>query len=92
MENKENNVSKEVHYIHNAESSDVGKTFGILGMVLGGVSIIFLGLVFVPLGILFSVLAFWKKKYLFGSIGLLLSFIGIMTSPTIWAVFVAFLQ
>ena len=49
-------------------------TFGLLGIFTYGV-------IFVPLGFLFSVLAFFWGQALWGVIGLLLTIVGLVTSP-----------
>lgn len=60
------------------------KTFGILGLVFGLISVFILSVLFVPLSIVFSVLGLLKRdptNIILGASGLVLSLIGLMTSP-----------
>ena len=60
------------------------KTFGILGLVFGLISVFIMSVLFVPLIILFSVLGLLKRDLttiILGGSGLVLSLIGLMTSP-----------
>lgn len=86
--NSEHNNPQEVHQVHHfhqaPEKNDAGKTFGILSMVFGGISIIFLALLTSPLSFIFGILALWKQKYLFGGIGIILGILGLLTSPMFW--------
>ena len=63
---------------------DPSKILGIFAVLFGFLSIFMFSVLFVPLSVLFSVLAFLKKDIsnkILGGIGFILSFIGIMTSP-----------
>ena len=53
--------------------------FGIAGIFTWGV-------VFVPLGFIFSVLALLFGQVLWGMFGLLLALVGFATSPMLWAI------
>jgi hypothetical protein len=54
---------------------------GWLAVVFGFLGIFTFGFIFVPLGFLFSVLAFFRGQALGGFVGLLLAVMGLITSP-----------
>ena len=75
--------NKTTHIIIQTQSS---KTLGILGIVFGLISIFTFALLFVPLALFCSILALFKKdstSRMLGSFAILLSLIGIPTSPFI---------
>ena len=60
------------------------KTLGILGIIFGFLSIFVLAFLFVPLALLCSILAFFKKDLtnkMLASFGIIFSVIGVLTSP-----------
>ena len=60
------------------------KTLGILGIIFGFLSIFVLAFLFVPLALLCSVLALFKKDLtnkMLGSFGIIFSVMGLLTSP-----------
>ena len=56
---------------------------GILAIVFGLISIVFLAVIFVPLGTLFSLIALVHTEWITGFLGLVLSATGFFTSPII---------
>ncbi len=64
------------------------KTFSILGLVFGLLSVFIMTILFVPLSILFSAMGLLKRdtiNLILGASGLVLSLIGLMTSPILMA-------
>ena len=59
---------------------------GIFAIGFGIAGILTWGVVFVPLGFIFSVLALFFGQILFGIVGLILALIGFGTSPMLWAI------
>ena len=59
---------------------------GLFGVGFGIAGIISWGVVFVPLGFVFSVLALLFGRVAWGLGGLLLAMIGFATSPMLWAI------
>ncbi len=60
------------------------KTFSIFGIVFGLLSVFIMAILFVPLSIIFSLLGLLKRdttNIILGVTGLVLSLIGLMTSP-----------
>ena len=60
------------------------KTLGILGIIFGFLSIFVLAFLFVPLALLFSILALFKKDLtnkMLASFGIIFSVMGLLTSP-----------
>lgn len=67
-------------------------TMGILAIVFAILGIFFLGIIFVPLALLFSIIAFYqasKKRasWVIPIIAVILTVIAFWTSPTLWAIF-----
>lgn len=58
---------------------------GYLAVICGIMAIFFWGIVFVPMGLAFSVAALIAGQGLWGFSGLVLSVIGLLTSPTLLA-------
>ena len=54
---------------------------GLFAIAFGVLGIFFYGVIFVPLGFLCSILAFFRGQALWGFIGLLLTVMGLVTSP-----------
>ena len=54
---------------------------GLFAIAFGFLGIFTYGVIFVPLGFLFSILAFFWGQAFFGVIGLFLTIIGLVTSP-----------
>jgi len=65
----------------------VGSGAGIGSIIFGILGIFFLGIVFVPLSLIFGIVAVAKKQYALGIIGLICCAIAAITSPTLWAIF-----
>jgi hypothetical protein len=61
--------------------NDTSNAFGIASFIFGLISIFVLAPLFVPLSILFGVLAVLRKQLAWGVIGLICAFIGFLTSP-----------
>lgn len=49
---------------------------GISSLVFGILSIFTFGFIFVPLGLLFETIAIFKKDYIWGSLGIIVSIVG----------------
>lgn len=65
----------------------VGLIFGIISILLGIISIFIFG-VFAGAGaIITSFISFYKKRWILGTIGLIMGLIGIATSPSFWVLF-----
>lgn len=58
-----------------------GSGLGIASFVLGLISIFFLSIVFAPLALLLGTIALFKKQFVWGGIGIVCAFIGLITSP-----------
>lgn len=57
---------------------------GWFAVAFGFLGIFTYGVIFVPLGFLFSILAFFWGQALWGFVGLLLAVMGLITSPNLW--------
>jgi hypothetical protein len=64
-----------------SEKSEKNSLMGLFAIAFGLLGIFTYGVIFVPLGFLFSVLAFFWGQALWGVIGLLLTIMGLVTSP-----------
>ena len=64
-----------------SEKSEKNSLIGLFAITFGLLGIFTYGIIFVPLGFLFSVLAFFWGQILWGVIGLLLTIMGLVTSP-----------
>ena len=64
-----------------SEKSEKNSLMGLFAISFGLLGIFTYGVIFVPLGFLFSVLAFFWGQALWGVIGLLLTIMGLVTSP-----------
>lgn len=60
------------------------KTTGLLSFIFAILSIFTFGIIFVPIAIIFRIIGYLKKEYLYSTLGLLFSMVGIVTSPVIW--------
>ena len=69
---------------HNSKAPNKKEGAPLMGwfaVAFGFLGIFTFGFIFVPLGFLFSVLAFFWGQALFGFVGLFLSVMGLITSP-----------
>ncbi len=64
--------------------NDAGKLPWILSIVFGILGIFILGLVFAPLAFFLAIYSLYKKRILLGIIGVILSIIALVTSPSFW--------
>ncbi len=60
---------------------------GILSLVFSLISFFIFAIIFVPLGLIFGIIALFKKQVLLGIIGIVLALISAWLSPTFWAMF-----
>lgn len=67
--------------------SSAGNGVGVVSFIFGFISIFFMSLVFVPLAVLFGIIAVIKKQFAWGVLGLFCAFIGFLTSPVLLGVF-----
>jgi len=65
--------------VQQASSSAVG----ICALIFGIIGFFFLAIVFVPLSLLFSIIAIIKKQYAWGISAIIIAAIALMTSPTL---------
>jgi hypothetical protein len=65
----------------NSKKLEKTSLMGLFAIAFGFMGIFTYGIIFVPLGFLFSVLALFWGQALWGVIGLLLAIIGLVTSP-----------
>lgn len=79
--NPQNNPNTEGN--QNAENKPV---MGWFAVAFGFLGIFTIGVVFVPLGLLCSILALFFGQIVWGFIGLLLAVMGFITSPQLWVV------
>ncbi|CAA6603755.1 conserved hypothetical protein [Rhodospirillaceae bacterium LM-1] len=54
---------------------------GIASFIFGLISIFFLSMLFSPLSLLLGTIAVIKRQFVWGGIGIVCAFIGLMTSP-----------
>ena len=54
-----------------------------LAIIFGILGILSIGIIFVPLCLIFSISAIFVRRFVFGVIGLCLSLVGLITSPTL---------
>jgi hypothetical protein len=64
-----------------SEKSEKNSLMGLSAIIFGLLGIFTYGVIFVPLGFLFSVLAFFWGQSLWGVVGLFLTIVGLVTSP-----------
>ena len=64
-----------------SEKLEKNSLMGLFAITFGLLGIFTYGVIFVPLGFLFSVLSFFRGQALWGVIGLLLTIMGLVTSP-----------
>ncbi len=62
---------------------------GVFGIFFGLMGIFFWGLVFVPLGLLCTVLCFFNKQASLGLVSLVINLVAIVVSPSIWLLVLA---
>ena len=61
--------------------------FGLLGVIFGILGFFSIGLVFIPLGLLCTVISLVSKRgFLLGFIGLIMNIVAIAVSPSVWVV------
>ena len=62
---------------------------GILSIVFSIISFFFFAILFVPLGLIFGIIAIVKKQTGLGITGIILAIISACLSPTFWGMFAA---
>ena len=67
--------------------NDTNNSLGIASFIFGLISIFFLSPIFVPLALIFGVIAVIKKQLPWGYVGLICALIGFMTSPILLGIF-----
>jgi hypothetical protein len=67
--------------------NDTSNSLGIASFIFGLISIFFLSPVFVPIALIFGVIAVVKNQLAWGITGLICALIGFMTSPILLAIF-----
>ncbi len=82
-----NTQNNEIRQVVVPARDALGAVFGWLALIAGIGAIVLWGIVFVPLALLFAGLALWRKNWVWGSVGGVLGLIGIVLSPTLWALF-----
>lgn len=88
-DNQESSSSKETAKILDIISkNEAWKLPGILSIIFGILGIFILGLIFAPLALLLATYSLYKKRILLGIVGLILSVIALITSPTFWALLI----
>lgn len=65
-------------------TSSLGQTAGILWIVFGIAWVIMFAIVFLPLNLVMTLIAIWKKKYLLWIVSGILTVAILLTSPTLW--------
>ena len=65
----------------------IGSTAGILSVIFGLLGIYTLGFLFVPLAFIAALVALFKGQIVLGLLGMLLTIVAALTSPSLWAVF-----
>ena len=61
------------------------QNYGTLSIIFGFVGIFILSFIFSPLAFIFGILAITKHEYLAGTLGILSSILGVLTSPILMA-------
>jgi hypothetical protein len=61
-----------------------GTTFGIIGLICSIISIFFLAIVFMPIGLILGIVATVKKSYGLGIAAILVAIIALFLSPTLY--------
>ena len=62
---------------------------GVFGIFFGLMGIFYFGLLFVPLGLLCTVLCFFNKQASLGLVSLAVNLVAIVVSPSIWLLVLA---
>lgn len=78
---------KTEHVMKIVVQNNMSNTLGIASFIFGLISIFFLAPVFVPLALLFGIIAIIKKQLAWGIIGIICSIIGFVTSPILLGIF-----
>lgn len=65
----------------------IGSAAGILSVIFGILGIYTLGFLFVPLAFIAALVALFKGQIGLGLLGMVLTIIAALTSPSLWAVF-----
>ena len=84
-DNSGNNGQQTVVVVQNAPSP----VMGILSIVFSIISFFFFAILFVPLGLIFGIIAIVKKQTGLGITGIILAIISACLSPTFWGMFAA---
>lgn len=64
-----------------------GSGAGIAAIVFGILGIFFIGILFVPLSLIFSIIALFKRQIGLGILGLICCIVAALSSPSLWAIF-----
>lgn len=80
MENNNESVEKIIVQVSDSRSNAVG----ICALVFSILSVFFLAIIFLPLAIIFSIVALLKKQYAWAISSLIICCIALYTSPTLW--------
>ena len=76
------------HSTHNIIiQNNTSNAFGITSFILGLISIFIFAPVFVPLSLIFGIIAILRKQLMFGVMGVVCSIIGFITSPVLLGLF-----
>ncbi len=73
--------STQKNYPENLKDLQINSLIGLFALIFGFLGVFTYGVIFVPLGFLFSILSFFFGQTFLGFIGLFLTIIGLVTSP-----------